>query len=36
MKARFVPGKHVALDGFYMHADGSVTTMPNEEFNDFD
>jgi hypothetical protein len=36
MKARFIPGKHVALDGFYKHADGSVTTMPNEEFYEFD
>jgi hypothetical protein len=36
MKARFIPGKHVALDGFYKHTDGSVTTMPDEEFNEFD
>jgi hypothetical protein len=36
MKARFIPGKHVALDGFYKHQDGSVTTMPNEEFYEFD
>jgi hypothetical protein len=36
MKARFFPGKHVALDGFYKHPDGSVTPMPVEEFYDFD
>ena len=36
MKARFVPGKHVALDGFYKHRDGTVTPMPNEEFYEFD
>jgi hypothetical protein len=36
MKARFIPGKHVALDGFYKHPDGTVSTMPNEEFYEFD
>ena len=36
MKARFVPGKHVALDGFYKHPDGTVSTMPNEEFYEFE
>ena len=36
MKALFVPGKHVALDGFYKHADGTVTPMPDEEFYEFD
>ena len=36
MKARFIPGKHVALDGFYKHSDGSVTRMPDEEFYEFD
>jgi len=36
MKARFVPGKHVALDGFYKHPDGTVSTMPDEEFYEFD
>ena len=36
MKARFIPGKHVALDGFYKHPDGSVSAMPNEEFYEFD
>jgi hypothetical protein len=36
MKARFVPGKHVALDGFYKHPDESVTPMPDEEFYEFD
>ena len=36
MKARFVPGWHVALDGFYKQSDGRVTPMPDEEFNEFD
>jgi hypothetical protein len=36
MKARFVPGKHVALDGFYKHQDGTVSAMPDEEFYEFD
>jgi hypothetical protein len=36
MKARFVPGKHVALDGFYKHPDGTVSEMPSEEFYQFD
>ena len=36
MKARFIPGKHVALDGFYKHPDGTVSPMPNEEFYEFD
>jgi hypothetical protein len=36
MKARFIPGKHVALDGFYKHPDGTVSTMPSEEFYEFD
>ncbi|MHB8503592.1 MAG: hypothetical protein ACYDHE_21935 [Candidatus Acidiferrales bacterium] len=36
MKARFIPGKHVALDGFYKHPDETVSTMPNEEFYEFD
>jgi hypothetical protein len=36
MKARFFPGKHVALDGFYKDADGSVSAMPDEEFYEFD
>jgi hypothetical protein len=36
MKVRFVPGKHVALDGFYKHLDGTVSTMPDEEFYEFD
>ena len=35
MKARFVPGKHVALDGFYKHRDGTVSAMPDEEFCEF-
>jgi hypothetical protein len=36
MKASVVPGKHVALDGFYKHPDGSVTEMPAAEFYEFD
>ena len=36
MKARFIPGKHVALDGFYKHPGGTVSTMPNKEFYEFD
>lgn len=36
MKARFIPGKHVAVDGFYKYPDGSAKTMPNEEFYEFD
>ncbi len=36
MKARFVPGKHVALDGFYKHPDEHVTPMPDNEFYEFD
>ena len=32
MKARFVPGRHVALDGFYKHPDGTVSAVPAEEF----
>jgi hypothetical protein len=36
MKASLVPGSHVALDGFYKHPDGSVSTMPDEEFYEFD
>ena len=36
MKARIFPGKHVALDGFYKHPDGTVTSIPHEEFYEFD
>lgn len=36
MKARFVPGKNVALDGFYKHPDGTVSPMSDEEFYEFD
>jgi hypothetical protein len=36
MKARFIPGKHVALDGFYKHPDGTVSAMPGNEFYEFD
>ena len=37
MNARHVPlVKHVALDGFYKHADETVTPMPATEFYEFD
>jgi hypothetical protein len=36
MGARYVPGKHVAVDGFYKHADGTVTPMDSAEFYEFD
>ena len=36
MKARFFGGKHVALDGFYKHPDGTVSAMPDGEFYKFD
>jgi hypothetical protein len=35
MKARFVPGSHVALDGFRMHPDGRITAMEEGELNQF-
>ncbi|MGI9101234.1 MAG: hypothetical protein ACR2IF_02205 [Terriglobales bacterium] len=35
LKARLL-GKHVALDGFYKHPDGSVSAMPDREFYEFD
>jgi hypothetical protein len=36
MKARLIPGKHVALDGFYKHPDGTVSAMPDRELDAFD
>jgi len=36
MKARFLPGKHVTLDGFYKQPDGTIKPMPSEEFYEFD
>jgi hypothetical protein len=36
MKARHLPGKHVAIDGFYKHPDGTVTPMDSGEFYEFD
>ena len=37
MKARFIPWvEHVALDGFYKHLDGTVSTMPDGELCEFD
>jgi len=36
MKWRFFGGKHVALDGFYKHPDGTVSAMPDGEFYKFD
>jgi hypothetical protein len=35
MKARLF-GSNVALDGFYKHADGGISTMPDDEFYEFD
>jgi hypothetical protein len=31
-----MPGASVALDGFYKHADGTLTPMPYDEFHEFD
>ena len=36
MEARLIPGKNVALDGFYKHPDGSVSPMSDKEFYEFD
>ena len=36
IKILFVPGRHVTLDGFYKHPDGSVSTMPTEKMYEFD
>ena len=36
MKARLLFGNHVALDGFYMHPNGSVTQIPNDEWYEFE
>ena len=36
LQARWFPGKHVALDGFYKHENGTVSPMPDNEFHDFD
>lgn len=36
MKARFLPGNHVALYGFYKHPDGTVTRMSRDELYDYD
>ena len=36
LKARFVPVKDVAIDGFYKYRDGTVAPMPAEEFYKFD
>ncbi len=33
---RFMPGKSVALDGFYKYCDGTVSEMKAEEFWQFD
>ena len=35
LKASFLPGDHIALDGFYKLPDQTVTAMPREEFYDF-
>jgi len=36
MKSRLVPGKHVAIDGFYKHPDETVAPMSEGEFYDYD
>jgi hypothetical protein len=36
MEHHFMPGKSVALDGFYKYPDESVSEMKPEEFWDFD
>jgi len=36
MKARLLPGKHVAVDGFYKHGDGTVASMNTEELYNYD
>jgi hypothetical protein len=36
VKARFLLGKHVALDGFYKNRDGTVSPMPENELYEFD
>jgi hypothetical protein len=36
MEHRFMPGKSVALDGFYKYPDESVSEMKPEEFWNFD
>ena len=36
MDAQMLPGKHVALDGFYKYRDGTVSAMPESEFCGFD
>lgn len=36
MKARLIPGKNVALDGFCKHPDGTVSAMPDRELDEFD
>ena len=35
MATRWIPGKNVALDGFYKMPDGSVKPMSNKDFNKF-
>lgn len=35
MKARFMPGRHLALDGFHKYPDGRVAAMDDEEWNEF-
>ena len=36
MEPRLLPGKHVAIDGFYKHPDGTVTPMSSGELYDYD
>jgi hypothetical protein len=35
MKARFIPVRHLALDGFHKDPDGRVAAMEDEERNEF-
>jgi len=36
LEQRFMPGKSVALDGFYKYPEETVSEMKAEEFWDFD
>ncbi len=36
LRVPFLPGARVALDGFYKHADGTLTAMSDREFYEFD
>ena len=36
LQTHWFPGKHVALDGFYKHENGTVSPLPDDEFYSFD